>query len=135
MKIRTISDFTDDSDAALWREELRAVLTVEDWHEVGDTNEPAFENSWVNFGSGYETAAFYKDPFGVVHIKGLVKSGTGLVTNVFTLPAGYRPSVVLYFPTASNSAFGMATLLANGSVRLDIGSTTWVSLDGISFRV
>jgi len=133
--IRRNADFNDSTDSYLWQEELAKFLSIEDWHEVGATGEPAFQNSWVNFGSPYTTAAFYKDSFNRIHLKGVVKSGT-VDTTIFTLPVGYRP--------AKEGIFS-----ANGGgithVRLDISTTGGVgtisssinsdiSLDGISFR-
>src|SRR5689334_8472746 len=56
----------------------------EAWHEIGAAGQPAFENGWVNESPTTETtAAFYKDPFGVIHLKGLITSGTN--NTIFTL--------------------------------------------------
>jgi hypothetical protein len=104
------------------------------WHEVGTTGEPAFENSWVNYGSPNVTAAFMKDSMGFVHLKGLIKSGT-LDAGAFTLPVGYRPSASVHFPTVSFSAFGRVTVSAIGEVVIDTPSNnTWVSISCINFR-
>ena len=62
---------------------------------------------WRNYGSGLATAAFYKDPFGVVHLKGVVQlSNLSGVYNedlhqstILRLPAGYRPETRRIFPT------------------------------------
>jgi hypothetical protein len=114
-------------------DELYEQMQVEGWHEIGATGEPAFSNSWVNYGAGYNTAAFFKDPNGVVHLKGLIKSGT--VTNAaFTLPSGYRPAATEVQPIVSNGAAGYIDVLTNGMVRVMGGSSTWASLDGITFR-
>ena len=59
-------------------------LTVEDW------NAPSLINSWVNYGGAYDTAGYYIDPYGVVHLKGALKTGTS-GTVAFVLPTGYRP--------------------------------------------
>ena len=48
-----------------------------------------FTNSWVNYGSGYETAR-YRKIGNQVFIEGLVANGTA-GSSVFTLPVGYRP--------------------------------------------
>lgn len=73
---------------------INELYQPEDWHEIGATNEPAFQNSWANEGTaGNETAAFKKTPQGSLLLKGYIDSGTitdGTV--VFTLPAGYRPT-------------------------------------------
>jgi hypothetical protein len=90
---------------------------AEAWHEVGAVGEPTFNASpgafcsWTNFASDHDSAAFYRDPFGVVRLKGLVRMNTqgdpGFCWNpdgstdgsfqianrrIFTLPAGYRPT-------------------------------------------
>lgn len=91
--IRTQSDFTNPTDAALWREELNNLLAHESWHEIGATGEPAFENSWANVGGADdETLAFRKDGFHHLHFKGYIDSGTITDgTTVFTLPTTHRP--------------------------------------------
>jgi hypothetical protein len=118
-----------------------ATSTVEGWHEVGASGQPPFQNGWVNVGGVFSTAAFYKDPYGVVHLKGLIKSGT-VGSPIFSLPEGYRPAAELNFAVLSNSALGILgiqptcffQLCTFHNVTLDAGSNPWVSLDGISFR-
>lgn len=105
---------------------------VEDWHEVGTTGEPAFQNSWVNYGGADATAAFYKDPFGRVHMRGLVKSGT-VPAVAFTLPVGYRPPKSEYFATVANSAFGALDVGSSGDIYIRTGSNVWFSIN-CSFR-
>ena len=113
----------------------KLVGNCEDWHEVGESGEPAFENSWVNYGSGFESAGFYKDPFGRVHLKGLVKTGTVGVA-MFTLPSGYRPSATVLFSVHSNGAEGRVDINSSGAViAVSPSNNAYVSLDGISFRV
>lgn len=106
----------------------------EEWHEVGGTGEPAFQNSWVNVGGAQETAAFYKDATGRVHLKGQVKSGTvGAFTPVFTLPAGYWPAKQLGFAVPSNNLFGQVDISAVGNVTVGVGSNVNCNLN-VSFR-
>lgn len=106
----------------------------ENWHEIGSPNEPAFQNGWVNYGGSFATAAFYKDFLGIVHLKGLVKSGT-IAAVAFVLPAGYRPVLYSHFPAASNDAYATLRVDATGGVQLGApGSNTWFSIDGITFR-
>jgi len=49
-------------------------------------------NGWNNLGAPFQTMAFFKDLFGVVHLKGSITAG--ISPTVFTLPAGYRPADV-----------------------------------------
>lgn len=110
----------------------------EPWHEVGSPGEPVFQNGWRNFGEGFGTAAFYKDPVGVVHLKGFVIEDTDPSggTTAFTLPPGYRPSQVM-FP-AVGAAGGRALIIApDGRVAPGCsggGGGCSVPLDGVTFR-
>jgi hypothetical protein len=114
---------------------------AEAWHEVGSAGEPAFAAGWVNYGSGpaclnnrpCNTAAFYKDPYGVVHLKGIIKSGN-LNFSAFTLPEGYRPAALEVQPTISNDQLGILKIGADGYFDPFSGSNAWFSLDGVTFR-
>ena len=68
-----------------------STVSLDSWHTVGAAGEPAYTNSWVPFGTGYLGAAFTKDPFGRVRIRGIIKGGAAGST-AFTLPPGYRPA-------------------------------------------
>lgn len=123
---------------------------------MGATGEPAFNKTsfcnWSNFDAFHNTAAFYKDQFGVVHLKGLVKlsdeSTTGIcsanatVLTVFQLPEGYRPATREVHATISNEQLGRVNVDAADG-RVSAGTATpnsvtnakaWLSLDGITFR-
>lgn len=106
----------------------------EPWIEVGSGGTaPAFENSWVNQGGTFDTAAFYKDNDGRVHLKGMVKSGA-TNTTIFTLPDNYKPALILPFPVVAASLFGQLRIFDNGLVHFTSGTATFVSLNGVSFR-
>jgi hypothetical protein len=116
-----------------------SVGSPEAFREVGATGQPGFENGWTNFGPAlYDTAAFYKDPLGVVHLKGTVKDG--IIGTIFTLPVGYRPAKSQFFAIPANNAFGDVLVRglseggAAGRVQFNAGSTAFASLDGVSFR-
>lgn len=102
------------------------------WHEVGDTGEPAFTNSWVNFGVSDVPARFYKDGNGHVHVGGIVKNGVAAA--IFTLPVGYRPSGTVRFICNANGALSTVDVTAAGVVTQTSGSTTWVDLSPVTFR-
>lgn len=96
---------------------------------------PTFQNSWVNYDNDvtHNVAGYWKDSMGVVHLKGLVKSGTAAA--IFTLPAGYRPYKRCIFVILSNGAVGRINLDPDGQVIPTTPySNAWVSLDGITFR-
>jgi len=122
-------------------EEIEQFSSVEDWHIVGNANEPAFQNSWDNIGGGDAVAAFYKDSFGRVYIKGHVDTGAS-GTAVFTLPQDYRPSEIVEFTCHTTSGGGgsgghsYAVITTDGDVTLTMSGTSIdVSMDNISFRV
>lgn len=95
---------------------------------------PVLQNNWVNYDAGFEQAGYFKDKFGIVHLKGLVCSGSSAV--IMTLPEGYRPAGQLLFTVVSGNGFARIDVLNNGEVKL-IGTydSEYVSLTGISFRV
>lgn len=95
---------------------------------------PTLINSWVNFGGGVQTdSGYYKDPFGIVHLRGLIKTGA-IGTVAFQLPAGYRPFARELFAVNSNDAYGSCIVDANGNVTPSVGNNAFVSLAGITFR-
>ena len=103
---------------------------VEEWLEIGGSGgEPAFENSWANVGGSNETAAFYKDPFQRVHLKGAIDTGTA-GTTAFTLPENYRPSATIRI--ASNT--GGSNYIEITSAGLVQPQAPTAYLDGVSFR-
>ncbi|NEP89927.1 MAG: hypothetical protein F6K18_25610 [Okeania sp. SIO2C2] len=94
---------------------------------------PTLQNGWVNYGRGYNSAGYFKDSLGIVHLKGLVKNGTA--NTIFTLPVGYRPAAQeLHSVATSPNAMARVDILSNGTVQRISGSSTWISLDGITFR-
>jgi len=127
-----------------------SIVPPEGWHEIGAPGEPGFENSWVNVppsGLSFETAAFYMDHEGIVHLKGLVKGGSTSV--IFHLPPGYRPAngrvlarIALCGEGACTDPVGLMFIAGSGISVPGFegavvgpgtpGSTT--SLEGISFR-
>ncbi len=106
---------------------------VQDNNLVGATGAAQFENAWENYGGQNEPALYYIDPFRRVHIGGVVKTGAPPST-IFTLPAGYRPQYAVIRPVASNDLFGVVTINSDGEVTANVGSSTYFSLSGISFR-
>lgn len=101
-----------------------------DWVEV------TYLNSWV----AYDSATYYgwyyrKDALGLVHLKGLGKSGTVTSgTPIFNLPAGYRPTERLIFITLSNGALARVDAQPNGDIITQAGvSNTWLNISGITF--
>lgn len=90
-------------------------------------------NSWVTYGFPYSTAG-YRVSADVVHLRGLVKSGTwGAV--MFTLPSGARPTETRLLPTMSTGVLSALEVTSNGEVKVASGaggSNVYVSLDGLT---
>ena len=95
---------------------------------------PTFEKNWSNYGGEWATAKFYKNKEGRVYLEGSINGGNN--PKIYTLPAEYRPNAkVAFMVTINGSERGRIEINSNGDVYLANGSTTQVSLDGISFRV
>jgi hypothetical protein len=139
-------------------------------HLVGETGEPPFEMGngggaggddcpWSNFDGGHSQAAFFKDPTGIVHVKGLVKardkvpgspntnercdfSPTATSDNwIFRLPEGYRPVRRAVFTSLGGNTTALMRVDVRGDGVVEIGAAPnpdkakeWVSIEGISFR-
>jgi hypothetical protein len=110
-----------------------ALPPVETINYVGASGNALFVGTWVNYEAGYEAAGYYKDPFGRVHIAGVVKNGvSGSV--IFNLPAGYRPKGREQFVSWADGAPLRIDVAANGDVIHFAGGVGFVSLSPIDFR-
>jgi hypothetical protein len=112
---------------------------------------------WANFGDPYETAAFSKDGFGFVHLKGMVRNPRSTSTGdptIFVLPGAFRPSrpVVLTSLGSGDAPFDPELTVARIDVNSDgtvvlryrcttsegtdctAAGQTYLSLDGLEFR-
>ncbi len=112
---------------------LIPVLTpaVEAWREIGATGQPVFSGTWSNYDTTFNTAAFFKDLHGVVHLKGMVKGGSG---TIYTLSAGYRPAMTELLSTHASGGIGRIDITTAGAVVLQAGTNSYVTLDSLSFR-
>jgi hypothetical protein len=124
----------------------------EPWHEVGTAGNPGFQTCsvspavvpWQNNRPDTDaTAAFYRDPYGVVHLKGSIKCSGVPSTSyfIFKLPAGYLPNKLQWWSASADN--GPAIVAAenygggNGYliyVNGNPGADGRISLDGISWR-
>lgn len=96
---------------------------------------PTLLNSWVNYGSGYAPAGYYKDLSGMVHVEGMIKDGTTTSgTNLFNLPAGFRPAERMSFAAASVSVIARIDVLADGNVQaITSVSSGFLALNNVHF--
>jgi hypothetical protein len=105
------------------------VLEQEPWQT------PTLENGWVPFATGYNPPGYFKDSMGIVHLRGLVRSGK-IGFSIFTLPIGYRPEFQnIFAASTAPDVYARLDVLTDGRVFPQTGSAnSWLSLDGITFR-
>lgn len=104
-------------------------------HPIPTIHAPTLLNNWVDFGSGYATAGYYKTTEGIVNLQGLIKSGliTGYTT-LFILPVGFRPLTKKVVVAVNNNTICPLEIGTNGEVVIMMnGANSWLSLEGISF--
>jgi hypothetical protein len=113
------------------------------WHLIGAAGEPAFQNSWANYGSAWAPARFRKVG-GVVKLSGLIAGGTNGAA-AFTLTAGFRPAYDEIFAGRNSRFASLGGTGYEGATRNNVRSSgavevnaenaynTYVTLDGISF--
>ena len=93
---------------------------------------PTFQNSWTNYGTGFNLAG-YRKIGDIVYLRGLVKGGASGAT-IFTLPAGFRPAYTHIVPCRASDAMGETRMHAGGEVQPQTGLvSTWWCLDGSTF--
>lgn len=116
---------------------LTALVSGEDWHNVDDTDEPAFQGSWANVGSGNPRCAFRIREAGVVDIHGTVTGDTDGST-IFTLPEGYRPSWLTAVFGIGNDGSGLVPIVLSIQTDGDVvfgGAGTLASFAGQFFLI
>jgi hypothetical protein len=87
----------------------------------------SLSNGWVNYGNGY-TSAEYKVENGLVHLRGMVRSGTS--AGITTLPVGARPLATrLLINMTSPNAVSRLNVTSAGVVSAESYSNAWVSLE------
>lgn len=93
----------------------------------------ALVNGWTNYDNSLYGPAVSRLVNGRVQLRGLVKSGS-LGSTIAVLPAGQRPAFTLMFAVETGgSVHGRLDVQPDGAVKLQAGSTGWVSLSGVSF--
>jgi hypothetical protein len=112
---------------------------LDDWNDVASG--VGFVNSWVNFGGVHQVAEFMIDPWGWVHLRGLIKTGT-INSVIYTLPVGFRPANTEIFDVNRNDGTtagisGRIDVITSGVVAQANapGSNSYLSLAGIQFQI
>jgi hypothetical protein len=110
--------------------DLLSTVTPTAWTAV------TFQNSWANYGSGWQTAQ-YRKIGDIVYLRGLIAGGAS-ATTAFTLPVGFRPPSSLLFAVDKETlTHGRLDVLSSGNVAPSwlAGSSAYFGLDGIQFSV
>lgn len=110
----------------------------EPYRDVGTSGQPQLQNGWISFDEDL-AVGFYKDPLGVVHLKGVLSRNPGNGLPAFTLPPGYRPTQALDMPVASvftNNQLSFLGVGTNGNVTAVCQGNPAcnVGIDGLTFR-
>jgi hypothetical protein len=121
------------------------LASSESWHEITEFGvcHVVPTTNWQNAGGEMAMAAYYRDPYGIVRLRGSVTCPGGETSvgyTVLTLPPGYRPAAIQRFAAPAHEGLHMSsiTLLTHGEVNVgppagaEAGKE--LSLDGISFR-
>jgi hypothetical protein len=94
------------------------------WHVVGAAGEPAFLNSWGNWGPSY-AGLRYRRVGDVVSIRGLIVKAAAAGANsiVFQIPVGFRPVEHYLWITGMNAGnqYGRIDVHNNGNVVVEGG--------------
>ena len=108
---------------------------------LGSSASPFWQNLAPHVNNG---AAFARDEFGFVHLRGVVQQCFGspfapeIDPLIFTLPAGFQPAreEVLLAISSNTAGFVRINVNADGQVSVSTppGNEKWLSLDNISFR-
>lgn len=99
---------------------------------------PTLLNSWTRYTTTVNPIQYYKDPFGFVHVTGVLRPGTfGTSTPVFQLPVGYRPkyqhNICAMASNSGSKVLIQCSIEPNGNVVLVGAANEWVSIDTVTF--
>ena len=112
------------------------------WFNFGETGNPVFLNSWLNFDTtNYGFARYMRDAAGIVHLQGLLKNAFAVSAfDMFTLPPGFRPGMSLLNTTMTLTG-GVLVLTelhirTNGTIApvyAGGGTVTYLTIHNIQF--
>ncbi len=97
----------------------------------------AVGNTWANLSPDVnQRVSYYRDPAGIVHLRGVAVKCNAALNQGLVLPSGFRPEKSQIYGPLFSFGNGRLNIDANGVVSPFPPSAagSWVSLDGISFR-
>lgn len=106
--------------------------------KVGAWLTPTLLNSWTQYASS-TTRGYFKDPVGVVHLRGRLVTTGASGTTAFQLPAGYRsdssyPRFALPAANGTTPVAAFVIIDPSGNVNITYASgATDVSINGVTF--
>jgi hypothetical protein len=110
---------------------VKGKIIPDTWHT------PSFVNGWASYGAGYNPAGYLIDANGFVHLRGILTGGAA-GSNVFTLPAGYRPQYVeeltCFGYGANGHAIAAFQVAPTGVCTHVVGPSTYLYIDGLLFK-
>lgn len=110
---------------------------VATWTEVGAAGSgSSFLNGWSSYGSVYANAAYWKDPYGFVWWRGLIKGGTTPGDNhpVIQFASGLGSTLQTHHTTASADSFGFMSVVPTQLYwKSGTTSSAWISLYGMVY--
>jgi hypothetical protein len=101
---------------------------------------PTLLNSWVGFGSLWDTVKYWKDPItGIVYFRGMIKDGVFVNdTNLFIMPVGYRPPISHTLPIIAypfNSSLYVKIIANTGEIKCyNLLGNNWMSFGGVFYH-
>lgn len=118
----------------------QTTISQEDW--ITPTLGSSLAGQWKPHGGGFNSPGYFKDSFGVVHLRGLIDHSSGLTLVegrdagllIMQLPIGYRPVGRELLACIGGNAAARIDILVDGNVYMIAGNSTWISLDGLTFR-
>ena len=116
-------------EKVLEKSNVKEVISSNKWYAV------VLENSWVAYNVANNAPQYMIDNNKFVHLRGILKSGSPVSADMFSLPQGFRPAFGEVFAGAASGGFCGISVDADGDVRAYTGgSATYTSIDGITFE-
>jgi len=139
------ADKLDNLDSSAFVQSSPATFTDVGLQDPDNGGCPNAFTGWIDLvrNSAEQTARYWRDPFGLVHLAGGAQECNAPVPVALTLPAGDRPATTISIPmiTAGGGdpdAVRIASVGSNGEIRPPSASNTAsgrsVWLEGITFR-